>query len=38
MFYQIKIKKATPEALWVNRAAVNTVDEDTESSDVPSQN
>ena len=38
MFYQIKIKKATPEALWVNRAAANTVDEDTESSDVPSQN
>ena len=38
MFYQIKIKKATPETLWVNCAATNTVDEDVGYSDVPSQN
>jgi phosphatidylglycerol:prolipoprotein diacylglycerol transferase len=38
MFYQIKIKKATPETLWVNRTAANMAGEDAESSDVPSQN
>jgi phosphatidylglycerol:prolipoprotein diacylglycerol transferase len=38
MFYQIKIKKATPETLWVNRTAANMAGKDAESSDVPSQN
>jgi phosphatidylglycerol:prolipoprotein diacylglycerol transferase len=38
MFYQIKIKKATPETLGVNRTAANMGGEDAESSDVPSQN
>ena len=38
MLYQIKIKKATPETLWVNRTAANMAGEDAESSDVPSQN
>jgi uncharacterized protein HemX len=38
MFYQIKIKKATPETLWVNRTSANMAGEDAESSDVPSQN
>ena len=38
MFYQIKIKKATPENLWVNHAVAKTADEDAESSDAPSQN
>ena len=38
MFYQIGIKKAKPENLWVNRAAANAKPEEDGSFDMPSQN
>ena len=38
MFYQIRIKKAKPENLWVNRAAANAKPEEDGSFDMPSQN
>lgn len=38
IFYQIKIKKATPETLWVNRVAANAEGEDIGSSESPFQN
>ena len=37
MFYQIRIKKAKPENLWVNRAAANAEPEEDGSFDMPSQ-
>lgn len=38
MFYQIKIKKAKPENLWVNRVAENAESEDAASSEDQAQN
>ena len=38
MFYQIKIKKAKPENLWVNRVEENVESEDAASSEDPAQN